>query len=192
MVMPARLDLVLVDDHVSAGQRFHVRAVPRDRDGRELEIGKWTQLEWRTDGPVVVDNDPSSAEFGLASGAFGIGGFRASAATGGTIQVRMGDATGTLHVEATPWHRSCPTVMLGRAARDGRSCCVALQRGTCTHLPRQIAAPRVAETFCLASAGRSHMGSNDSIRAAMINSDGLLRAAQLRKLLSVYVGDQSQ
>ena len=34
IVKPARLDLVLVDDYVKVGQRFQVRAVPRDRDGR--------------------------------------------------------------------------------------------------------------------------------------------------------------
>jgi hypothetical protein len=36
------------------------------------------------------------------------------------------------------------------------------------------------------------MGGNDPIGTVMINSDDLLRAARLRKVLPVYVGDQSQ
>jgi len=56
VVAPARLDLVLVDDHVAVGHRFQVRAVPRDRDGHELEIGKWTELTWHADGQVTPDN----------------------------------------------------------------------------------------------------------------------------------------
>src|SRR5262252_7100136 len=62
LVKPARLDLVLVDDHVTVGRRFTVRAVPRDGDGRELEIGKWTEVTWHVDGAVTADNDRSSGE----------------------------------------------------------------------------------------------------------------------------------
>ena len=44
------LEFVLVDPHVVVGQRFQVRAVARDHAGKELEIGKWTEIAWRGDG----------------------------------------------------------------------------------------------------------------------------------------------
>jgi hypothetical protein len=95
-----RLDLVLVEDHVAVGQRFHVRAVPRDDAGRELEIGKWTEVIWRTDPSISPDNDRSAGEFGLGGGAHGVAGFRAAAPTTATIEGRLGNATGTLKVTA--------------------------------------------------------------------------------------------
>lgn len=102
IVKPARLDLVLVDDYVKVGQRFQVRAVPRDRDGRPLEVGKWTEIGWNSDGAVHRDTDPSAGEFGACNTCFGMHGFRASAAGPATIEARLGDATGTLRVTAQP------------------------------------------------------------------------------------------
>jgi hypothetical protein len=102
LVKPDRLELMLVDDHVAVGKRFQVRAVPRDRSGRELEIGKWTEITWRGDGVVAPDDDKSAGEFGLASTSFGVHGFRASAASGGTVEARLGEAVGTLRVTASP------------------------------------------------------------------------------------------
>jgi hypothetical protein len=108
IVRPARLDLVLVDGHVTAGQRFQVRAVPRDRDGRELEVGKWTEIAWHSDGAVAPDADPSAGEFGLCSTCFGVHGFRASAAGPATIEARLGDATGALRIAAQPATATTP------------------------------------------------------------------------------------
>jgi hypothetical protein len=102
IVKPARLDVVLVDDHVTVGQRFQVRAVPRDRDGRELEVGKWTEIAWHSDGGVAADTDRSAGEFGLCDTCFGVHGFKASAAGTAKIEARLGDATGTLQVTARP------------------------------------------------------------------------------------------
>ena len=102
LVKPARLDLVLVDDHVSVGRRFQVRAVPRDADGHELEIGKWTELAWHADGVVTPDADRSAGEFGMCETCFGVHGFRATAEGSATIDARLGDATGTLRVTARP------------------------------------------------------------------------------------------
>jgi len=102
IVKPARLELVLVDDHVVVGRRFQVRAVARDHAGRELEIGKWTELVWRGDEVVKPDDDRSAGEFGLCNTCFGIRGFRASSAAAGTIEARLGEAAGTLRVTAQP------------------------------------------------------------------------------------------
>ena len=102
IVKPDRLKLVLVDDHVTVGQRFQVRAVAQDHAGRELEIGKWTEIAWRGDDVVVPDEDRSAGEFGLGGGSFGGHGFRASAAGTATIQASLGEATGTLQVTARP------------------------------------------------------------------------------------------
>jgi hypothetical protein len=67
VVKPSRLDLVLVDDHVVVGQRFHVRAVPRDAAGREFEIGKWTEITWHTDPAISLTTTALQAS--SASGA---------------------------------------------------------------------------------------------------------------------------
>ena len=102
VVAPARLDLVLVEDHVAVGRRFSVRAVPRDRDGHELEIGKWTELTWHADGAVVTDTDRSAGEFGQCDGCFGVHGFRATAAGDATIDAKLGDAAGSLKITTRP------------------------------------------------------------------------------------------
>jgi len=102
IVKPARLDLVLVDDHASVGQRFQIRAIPRDSDGKELEVGKWTELTWTSDGAVTSDTDKSAGEFGASATSFGIHGFKASAPGAATIEARLGDASGTFRVTVQP------------------------------------------------------------------------------------------
>jgi hypothetical protein len=102
IVKPDRLELVLVDDHVVVGTPFHVRAAPRDHAGRELEIGKWSEVVWRGDSVVAPEDDKSAGEFGVGSTSFGVHAFRASAASGGVIEARLGEVTGTLRVTARP------------------------------------------------------------------------------------------
>jgi hypothetical protein len=102
LVKPDRLDLVLVDDHVTVGQRFQVRPIARDGAGHEIEIGKWTEIAWRGDDVVAPDADPSAGEFGLGGGNFGVHGFKAATTAPGTIEARLGDAVGTLRVTARP------------------------------------------------------------------------------------------
>ena len=98
LVKPARLDLVLVDEHVVVGKPFQVRALPRGGDGKELEVGKWTEIAWRTDGAVAAEKDRSAGEFGACDSCFGIHTFRASAEGEATIEARLGEASGTLRV----------------------------------------------------------------------------------------------
>jgi hypothetical protein len=102
IVKPDRLELVLVDDHVTVGQPFHVRAIPRDQAGRALEIGKWTEIEWRSDSVIALDEDQSSGEFGLGGGNFVVHGFKAASTDPGTIEAHLGEAVGTLRVMARP------------------------------------------------------------------------------------------
>lgn len=102
VVTPARLELKLVDDHAVVGQRFQVRAVARDREGKELEIGKWSELVWRGDAVVAPDGDRSAGEFGMCDTCFGVRGFKASSATPATIEAQLGAATGTLKITARP------------------------------------------------------------------------------------------
>ncbi|HMU40818.1 MAG TPA: hypothetical protein PKE31_17545 [Pseudomonadota bacterium] len=102
IVKAARLDLVLVEDGVRVGQRFTVRAVPHDRDGRALEVGKWTELNWHSDGAVALDSDRSAGEFGICDTCFGVHSFRASAAGQATISADFSGATGSLRVTVQP------------------------------------------------------------------------------------------
>ena len=85
VVKAAKLD-VIVEGEPKAGAHFQVRAVPRDAGGRQLEIGKWAEVEWSEEGGVTRDNDPSAGEFGLCDTCFGQQGFKAGAA--GTAKVR--------------------------------------------------------------------------------------------------------
>jgi hypothetical protein len=100
VVRPERLELTLVDDHVVVGRRFHVRAIARDHAGRELEVGKWTELVWRADGVIDLDGDRSAGELGQCDTCFGIRGFRASAAGAAMLEAHLGEAAGTLRVTA--------------------------------------------------------------------------------------------
>lgn len=100
LVAPARLSVVLTEDQVVVGKRFHVRAVVHDRDGRELDIGKYTDIAWKSDGVLVGDNDPSAGEFGFCDTCFGMQGFRATAAGTGTIEGALGGVRGSLSVRA--------------------------------------------------------------------------------------------
>lgn len=88
IVAPARLDLVLVNEHAVVGKRFSVRALARDRDGKELEIGKWTEVAGRGDGALEPDADPSAGEFGMCDTCFGMHGFLASTAGVLTVEFR--------------------------------------------------------------------------------------------------------
>jgi hypothetical protein len=101
LVKAARLE-VIVEGEPKAGAHFQVRAVPRDAGGRQLEIGKWAEVEWSEEGGVTRDNDPSAGEFGLCDTCFGQQGFKAAAAAGGSGKVRAtfaglsGEATITI------------------------------------------------------------------------------------------------
>lgn len=100
----ARFELRLVDPaDTVAGNRFPVRAVPRRADGEALEIGKWTELQWKAEGELVVDEDRSAVQLGIIPTAFGMQRFRASAEGGdGAIEARLGDVSGRLEVTARP------------------------------------------------------------------------------------------
>ncbi len=100
LVKPARLELVLVDERVVVGKPFHVRAVPRGADGKELEVGKWTEIAWHTSGAVTPEKDASAGEFGACDSCYGIHAFRASAEGEAKIDARLGEAVGTLRVTA--------------------------------------------------------------------------------------------
>lgn len=102
IVNPARLELVLVSDSVRGGEHFQVRAVPRDRNGRELEVGKWTEIGWRSEGAATSDPDASAGEFGGCATCFGLHRFRATAAGPATIVAQLGEATGSLRIHAQP------------------------------------------------------------------------------------------
>jgi hypothetical protein len=101
VVTPERLELELVGDHVVVGKPFVVQATPIDHAGRELEIGKWTELQWHS-APTIEVERSTGAEFGFCDTCFGIQTFRTSVTTPATIEARLGNATGTLRVIARP------------------------------------------------------------------------------------------
>jgi hypothetical protein len=89
---------VIVSEPVEAGAHFDVRAVPRDAGGRQLDIGKWAEVEWSSEGDVASDNDRSAAEFGLCDTCFGAQGFRAGAAGKARVRATFEGVAGELDV----------------------------------------------------------------------------------------------
>jgi hypothetical protein len=102
MVSPARLEIKLVDEaqptDIAVDRRITVRAFLYDRQGRELEIGKFTNFEWHSSENLTVANDRSSREFGFCDTCFGMHHFRAVAAGKGSIMARFGSLRGGLTI----------------------------------------------------------------------------------------------
>ncbi|MCP4369419.1 MAG: hypothetical protein GY797_15100 [Deltaproteobacteria bacterium] len=102
IVIPDRLDIELADGggqiKVAVHESFKVQARLFDSQGRELEIGKFTTLDWKSSEIFKVANDRSSGEFGLCGTCFGMCGFRAVKAGEGVIEARLGDLRGVLRV----------------------------------------------------------------------------------------------
>src|SRR5579859_6473618 len=66
IIEPVRLDIKVVDgDPREVQKTFKVQALLYDSQGRELEIGKFTVLNWRPSKELEVANDKSAGEFGL-------------------------------------------------------------------------------------------------------------------------------
>jgi len=98
MVSPARLEIKLVDEvqlnDISVDRRIKVRALLYDRQGRDLEVGKFTNFEWDSSENLRVANDRSSGEFGFCDTCFGIHHFRAVAPGKGSIIARLSSRGG--------------------------------------------------------------------------------------------------
>jgi hypothetical protein len=102
MVSPARLEIKLVDaaqpNDIAVDQRIVVRALLYDRQGRDLEVGKFTKFEWDSSENLIVANDRSSGESGFCDTCFGINRFRAVAPGKGSIIARLGSSRGGLTI----------------------------------------------------------------------------------------------
>jgi hypothetical protein len=104
---PARLVIEVLDGGPLAGgipvqEPFRVQARLYDARGRELEVGKFTHVEWTVSGVLEVAVDRSAGEFGFCDTCFGTHGFHAAAPGRGTIEARLGVLRGALVVVAGP------------------------------------------------------------------------------------------
>jgi hypothetical protein len=102
MASPVRLEIKLVDEaqpnDIAIDQRIKVQALLYDRQGRELEVGKFTNFEWDSSENLKVANDRSSGEFGFCDTCFGIQHFRAVGPGKGSIIARLGSSRGGLTI----------------------------------------------------------------------------------------------
>jgi hypothetical protein len=100
MVSPARLEIKLEaqPSDIAVDQRIRVRAFLYDREGRDLEVGKFSDFEWDSSENLKVANDRSSREFGFCDTCFGQYTFRAVAAGKGSINARLGNSRGELTI----------------------------------------------------------------------------------------------
>ena len=106
MVTPARLEITLSDEgnptNIPVNEPFKVQARLYDNQGRELEVGKFTNFEWTPSEILKVANDPSAGEFGFCDTCFGMHGFRAIKPGKGLIAARLGSLEGNLTIETKP------------------------------------------------------------------------------------------
>jgi hypothetical protein len=102
IVSPARLEIKLVDEaqlnDITVDQWIKVRVLLFDRQGKDLEVGKFTNFEWDSSENLKVANDRSSGEFGFCDTCFGIHHFRAVAPGKGSIIARLGSSRGGLTI----------------------------------------------------------------------------------------------
>jgi hypothetical protein len=101
-MVPARLDIETIGGHtpaeIKAHAPFKVQARLFNREGRELEVGKFTNIQWVGSGVLEVANDPSAGEFGICDTCYGMFGFRATGPGEGEIEARLGELRGTLKI----------------------------------------------------------------------------------------------
>ncbi|HST20353.1 MAG TPA: hypothetical protein VLR90_04515 [Blastocatellia bacterium] len=104
MAAPARLEINLPDDDnpadIHLNKPFKAQARLYDNQGRELEVGKFTNFEWTPSEILEVANDPSAGEFGFCDTCFGLHNFRAIKPGKGLIVARLGGLEGKLMIEA--------------------------------------------------------------------------------------------
>ncbi len=101
---PARLEVSFTGEggpaEVKVGEPFQVRALLYDGEGRELEVGKFTDFDWTQSENLEPANDSSAGEFGLCDTCFGMHNFRAVRPGAGSVTARLGGVEGSLPVEA--------------------------------------------------------------------------------------------
>ncbi len=100
IVQPARLVIEMVSDanpsNIQVLDRFKVQVRLYDSHGRELEVGKFTKVEWFSSSIFEIANDPSAGEFGYCDTCFGMQSFRAITPGKGLIEACLGRVRGTL------------------------------------------------------------------------------------------------
>ncbi len=100
IVLPARLVIETVSDanptNLQVLERFKVLVRLYDRHGRELEVGKFTNVEWFFSSIIEIASDTSAGEFGYCDTCYGMQGFRAIKPGKGSIEAGLGGVRGTL------------------------------------------------------------------------------------------------
>ena len=106
IVAPFVLEIALLDDadpkEITVRQILSVRARINDGRGRELEVGKFTNLDWACSDILADAIDRSAGEFGYCDTCYGMYRFRAAKPGSGFIEARLGDLRGTLEVVVAP------------------------------------------------------------------------------------------
>jgi len=102
IVSPARLEIVTVDqvqpNDITVDRRVTVKALLYDRQGRELEVGKFTHFEWESSENLKVALDRSAGEFGFCNTCYGAYRFHAVAPGKGSIIARLASLRGELAI----------------------------------------------------------------------------------------------
>lgn len=104
-VTPFRLTVEIAGSRTSTmvgvGEQFLVRARLWNRQGDEVEVGKFTMLAWDSSAGITAAVDGSAGEFGFCDTCFGTYSFMPVEAEDGWIEASLGDVSGRLAIVAT-------------------------------------------------------------------------------------------
>ena len=100
IVLPDRLVIEIVSDanptNLQVLDRFKVQVRLYDSRGRELEVGKFTNIQWFFSSIFEIASDTSAGEFGYCDTCYGMQDFRALKPGKGSIEASFGGVRGTL------------------------------------------------------------------------------------------------
>ena len=104
-IMPKKIILKIIkntSDTLFVDDLIKVQATLVDKEGRELEIGKYTEFSWKYSDSLKVENDNSAGEFGFSSTSYGMNSFKIITLGTGFITASIAHLKGDINIEIKP------------------------------------------------------------------------------------------
>ena len=103
---PSRLDIEMITDSkpelLIVQDLFKVQIRLYNAEGKELEVGKFTNFEWSFSDFLELANDNSSGEFGICDTCYGMHSFQCLKPGKGFIKATFGNLEGEMKLIAEP------------------------------------------------------------------------------------------
>ena len=101
-IMPKKIILKIIrntSEVFSVHDLIKIKATFIDKEGRELEIGKYTEFHWKYSDNLKVENDNSAGEFGFSSTSYGVNTFKIIDSGMAYITASIADLNGNINIE---------------------------------------------------------------------------------------------